>query len=113
MLFSLYPEITQNYFVLSLVVTLGTLQWSAARHKQLKLSWLGPWALNKRGSVIGIILIAGGVVWFFAFTPGLFTPGLAGGELSSLFGLGCLCGLLVIRLCAAAWQKSPSISDKV
>jgi len=106
MLFSLYPKITQNYFILCFVVTLGVLQWSAARNHCLSLSLLGLWGFSRRGKIFGLLLIIGGLSWFFAFTPGLFEPGLAGGELSPLFGLGGACALVTARLSGAFWQKS-------
>lgn len=104
MLFSLYPAITQNYFLLCFLACLGTLQWSAARQRKPALSWLGPWGLGRLGKGAGLLLVAGSLSWFFAATPGLFTPGLAGGELSSLFVGGGLSALLVARLAGEFWQ---------
>ena len=105
MLFSLYPLITKNYFILVFVVCLGTLQWSAARNRNLSLSLLGSAGIGRLGAVAGGMLIIGGFAWFFTFTPGLFDSGLAGGELSTLFGAGGLSALLVARLSSAFWQN--------
>jgi len=105
MLFSLYPLITQHYFILSFLVCAGTLQWSAARHQRVGLSLLGPTALNRGGQLAGLGLVVGGFTWFFAQTPNLFQPGLAGGELSTLFGAGGASALLVTRLGGLFWQK--------
>ena len=104
MLFSFYPTITQNYFIFCFVVCLGILQWTAARNRRLELSPLGSWGLGWPGIVLGALLVVGGFGWFFGFTPGLFTSGLAGGELSTLFGAGGLSALLVTRLIGAIWQ---------
>lgn len=104
MLFSFYPTITQNYFIFCFIVSLGALQWVAARNHRPKLSLLGSWGLGRRGVIIGTLLIVGGFGWFFVFTPGLFVSGLAGGELSTLFGAGGLSALLVTRLLSMFWQ---------
>jgi len=105
MLFSLYPVITQNYLILCFVVCLGTLQWIAARHKKLELSLLGPWGVGRTGAALGVLLIIGGFGWFFSRTPGLFTAGLAGGELTTLFGIGGVSALLLARLAGEIWKK--------
>jgi hypothetical protein len=104
MLYALYPMITLNYFILSFIACLGTLQWTAARRQDLKLSLLGPWGLGFLGSVIGAALVVGGFSWFFAATPGLFGSGLAGGELSTLFAAGGLSALLVARITGTFWR---------
>ena len=104
MLFSLYPTITLNYFVLCVLVCAGTLQWSAARNKQLKISLLGRAGFGLTGQIIGAIAVLVAFGWFFATTPGLFIEGLAGGELSLLFGAGATCALLITRLAGAFWQ---------
>ena len=105
MLFYLYPTITQNYYILCFIACLGTLQWSAARNRNLSLSLLGPWGLGRFGVMTGLALIIAGFSWFFTYTPGLFASGLAGGELSTLFAAGGLHALLVARLSGAFWQK--------
>lgn len=105
MLFSLYPTITQNYFFLCFGACLGTLQWAAARNRKPAISWLGRWGLGRLGMGAGLLLVGGSLAWFFAVTPGLFSPGLAGGELSTLFVAGGLSALLVARLAGAFWQR--------
>ena len=107
MLFTLYPTITQNYFILCFVACLGILQWTAARKYTPVLSLLGRRGLGRPGQGIGLFLVCGSFGWFFAVTPGLFAPGLAGGELSSLFVTAGLCALLVTRLVGAFWQLVP------
>ncbi len=105
MLFSRYPTITQNYFMLCFVVCLGILQWSAARNRKPALSLLGRWGVGWPGLVGGGLLIVGGFAGYFVFTPGLFSPGLAGGELSILFGAGGLSALGVTRLAVLFWHN--------
>jgi hypothetical protein len=105
MLFSFYPTLTRNYFVLCFIVCLGTLQWIAARNGKLTLSLLGWWGLGWPGTILGLLFVIGGFAWFFGFTPGLFAPGLAGGELTILFGAGGLSALLAARLAGAGWQR--------
>ena len=105
MLFALYPHITQNYFILCFLACLGILQWSAARHQRLPLSVLGPWGLGWSGMIVGLSLTIAAFGWFFWATPRLFQPGLAGGELSSLFAAGGGSALLVARLAGLAWEK--------
>ena len=104
MLFSLYPTITLNYFVLCVLTCIGTLQWSAARNNRIEISLLGRTGFGLPGQIIGAIVVLAAFAWFFATTPGLFTEGLAGGELSLLFGAGAVCALLITRLAGAFWQ---------
>lgn len=105
MLFALYPLITQNYFILCFTVSLGALQWAAARNHKPALNLLGPWGLGLTGQLVGAGLVLGGFGWFFAATPGLFETGLAGGELSTLFSAAGLSALGVARLGGLFWQK--------
>jgi hypothetical protein len=104
MLFALYPTITQNYFILCFVACLGALQWTAARNRKPAISFLGRWGLGRLGRGVGSLLVCGSLTWFFAATPGLFAPGLAGGELSGLFVAGGLSAVLVARLAGEFWQ---------
>jgi hypothetical protein len=104
MLFSLYPIITQNYFILCFISVLGILQWAAARNHKPAISWLGLWGLGRVGQGVGLFLVCAGFSWFFAATPGLFTAGLAGGELSTLFAAGGLSALATARLAGVLWQ---------
>lgn len=108
MLFALYPTITQNYFWLAFLTCLGTLQWAAARHGKLALSLIGPWGLGWLGATLGLLGAISSFGWFFLSTPGLFEPGLAGGELSALFAAGGGCALVVTRLAGAWWQSFTS-----
>ncbi len=112
MLFALYPTITQHYFLLAFLTCLGTLQWIAARRGKLHLSLSGPWGLGRLGAGLGILCVITSFGWFFLATPGLFEPGLAGGELSTLFAAGGGCALVVTRLAGACWHKIHSTQTK-
>ena len=112
MLFSLYPILTKHYFILCFVITLGILQWAAARNRKPALSFLGLWGLSWVGLICGGFLVGGGFIWFFTLTPGLFQSGLAGGELTILFSAGGLSGLAVARLLGAFWQNVDKISAR-
>ena len=105
MLFAIYPLITQNYFILCFIVSLGALQWAAARNRKPAINLLGSWGLGLIGQLVGVGLVLGGFGWFFAGTPGLFESGLAGGELSTLFSAASLSALAVARLGGLFWQK--------
>lgn len=105
MLFAQYPTITQNYFLLAFWACLGLLQWIAARRSHLGLSLLGSWGLGWGGPILGGLGVIISFGWFFHSTPGLFEPGLAGGELSTLFVAGGGCALVVTRLTGLWWQK--------
>jgi hypothetical protein len=111
-LFALYPNITKNYFILCFFAGLGVLQWVAARHRRLNLSLLGPWGLGWLGIIVGLSLTIAAFGWFFWATPGLFSPGLAGGELSSLFAAGIGSALLATRLASLIWQKMGSYRER-
>lgn len=104
MLFSLYPTITQNYFILCFFAVLGTLQFAAARSRKPAISWLGRGGLGWVGQAVGLFLVCASLGWFFTTTPGLFTPGLAGGELTTLFAAGGLSALIAARLAGVLWQ---------
>jgi hypothetical protein len=105
LLFCDYPLIIKNYFMLFFVVILGTLHWAAARNHNPAISLFGGWGLGWTGNFFGGGLVLGGFVWFFITTPGLFTAGLAGGELSTLFSAGGLSALAVARLAGTFWQN--------
>lgn len=70
-----------NYFILCFFAILGALQFVAIRYDRRDLKWLaGP-----AGSATSLLLIAGSFVWFFMTDKEIFIPGLAGGELFTIF----------------------------
>jgi pimeloyl-ACP methyl ester carboxylesterase len=74
-----------NYFLLAFLTIVGALQFVAARHKLVGLALIGSVRKPIWGYLVAIALIAGAFTWFFAATPEVFIPGLAGSELEILF----------------------------
>ena len=96
-------ELAAHYFFLAFLAILGVLQLVAARHKLTGLSLRG--ARNPAlGYLLGAALTAGGFVWFFATTPEVFVPGLAGSELVILFGAAGICALTFTLIASSALQ---------
>jgi hypothetical protein len=80
---------------------LGVLRFVAARRKLIGLSLWG--SRNPApGYLLGAVLTAGGFVWFFATTPEVFSPGLAGSELAVLFGAAGICALALTLIASSA-----------
>jgi fermentation-respiration switch protein FrsA (DUF1100 family) len=93
-------ELATHYFLLAFLSILGILQLVAARHKLIGLSLWG--SRNPApGYLLGAVLTAGGFVWFFAATPEVFIPGLAGSELAILFGAAGICALAFTLLASS------------
>jgi len=83
-----------NYSLLAFVTIVGALQLVAARHKLVGLALIGTVRRPAWGYLLAIILIAGSFAWFFATTPEVFVPGLAGAELAVLFTTAGICALV-------------------
>jgi pimeloyl-ACP methyl ester carboxylesterase len=94
-------ELAAHYFFLAFLSTLGVLQLVAARHKLIGLSLWGSRS-PASGYLLGAVLTAGGFVWFFAATLGIFIPGLAGSELAVLFGAAGICALAFTLIASSA-----------
>jgi len=83
-----------NYFLLAFVTIVGVLQFVAARHRLIGLTWLGSVRKPIWGYLLAIALIMGAFTWFFLATwEEVFIPGLAGSELVLLFGAAGVCAL--------------------
>jgi len=99
------PHLAINYFLLAFVTLVGALQFAAARHKLIGLSLWG--ARNPVwGYLLSIILMAGAFAWFFAATPEVFVPGLAGSELAVLFGIAGVCALAFTLFASSLVHRS-------
>jgi hypothetical protein len=85
-------ELAAHYFLLAFLAILGVLQLVAARRKLIGLSLWGS-RNSALGYLLGAALTAGAFAWFFATTPEVFIPGLAGSELAILFGAAGICAL--------------------
>jgi hypothetical protein len=96
-------ELAAHYFFLAFLAILGVLQLVAARRKLIGLSLWG--SRNPApGYLLGAVLTAGGFVWFFATTTGIFIPGLAGSELVILFATAGICALAFTLIASSAIQ---------
>jgi pimeloyl-ACP methyl ester carboxylesterase len=78
---------------LAFVTIVGALQFVAARHRLIGLTLLGRARKPVWGYLLAIALIVVAFVWFFATTPEVFDPGLAGSELVLLFGAAGICAV--------------------
>jgi hypothetical protein len=106
-----------NYLIFAAVASLGTLQFVASRARLIGLMLFSP----QVSKWVGIALVGGAYVWFFASQPDLFIPGLAGGEFFTLFivgfGLGLLAaialGILANRVLARVSLRLPNLREPV
>jgi hypothetical protein len=85
-----------NYFVFCLTAILGTIQGVAVRYNRSDLLWLD----GRGGYLLGALTVAGGFVWFFVTDQEIFIPGLAGGELFTLFVAAFVVSIPVTRIIA-------------
>jgi len=90
-----------HYFALCLGAILGTLQIVAARYKRADLLWLE----ERAGFALGIVLVVGSFVWFFATDKEIFVPGLAGGEFFTLFAAAFATATPLTRVVAFALSR--------
>lgn len=97
-------ELAAHYFFLAFLAILGVLQFVAARRKLIGLAL---WRSRSPapGYLLSAVLTAGGFVWFFAATPGIFIPGLAGSELAILFGAAGICALAFTLIASSALPR--------
>lgn len=99
------PDVALAFLVCAVLVCSGTLQVVAARYGYVGLAWVRPRWQPWGGTVFGITLMVGGMVWFFArYGDGIFRPGPAGLELFLLFGGATLVALVVTLAGAAIFQ---------
>ena len=102
MLHFVSARLALSYLLLCVLACMGVLQIQAIRHRLAGVSLWGGRGSREWGYVTGFLLIAGPFIGFYAFTPGLFVPGLAGSELVVLFATGAALAL-VISLTAASF----------
>ncbi len=90
-----------HYFVLCLVSILGTIQVVAAHYNHRELCWF-----EKRAAyAFGGLAIVSSFAWFFLTDEEIFIPGLAGGELSSIFFAALLAAVPATRVIAFAFGR--------
>jgi pimeloyl-ACP methyl ester carboxylesterase len=88
------PHLAINYFLLAFITIVGVLQFVAARHRLIGLTWIGSAKKPVWGYLLAIVLIVVAFVWFFVATwEEVFIPGLAGSELVLLFGAAGICAV--------------------
>ncbi len=107
------PALTLKYFSLCFLAITGALQIVAGKRGIEGLS-LFPASFHFWQLFLGLILIAGSFALFFAITPEVFTPGLAGSELIILFGCGGIASLLFTLAIAEVRGRnsfSPTVPD--
>lgn len=100
-----------NYFILCFFAILGTIQFVAIRYHRHDLRWIdGPVGVALSGTLIG-----GSFIWFFVTDQEIFIPGLAGGELFTLFIVAFILaipisrGLAFVSWRAAEWQSNSQV----
>ncbi|MCL4394812.1 MAG: hypothetical protein M1482_08440 [Chloroflexi bacterium] len=99
-----------DYFVLCFFGILGTLQAVAVRYRREDLLWID----GRPGYFLAAALIAGGYVWYFVVDTEIFIPGLAGGELFTLFATAFAVAIPVTRVAALGFAhvRAPSLAPE-
>ncbi len=85
-----------HYFTFCLAAILGTIQGVALRYRRADLLWVDGYL----GYTLSALTIAGSFVWFFLTDQEIFIPGLAGGELFTLFVVAFVTAAPLTRLVA-------------
>jgi len=102
-------NLTPNYLFFCFVASLGVLQFVAGKYARRDLMLLPP----RAAQVVGVGLVVGAFVWFFLAEPGIFIPGLAGGELLTFSLASFLAALLITRLVAAMMVRLAAPSPEI
>ena len=108
MLHFVSARLALSYLLLCILTCMGVLQIQAIRHRLAGVSLWGGRGSREWGYVTGFLLIAGPFIGFYAFTPGLFVPGLAGSELVLLFASGAILALVITLSAASLTVPRPS-----
>jgi len=96
-----------GYLLLCAVSCVGVLQIQAARQPLAGLSLWGGRGLCWWGYPVGLALVLGSFLTFYAYTPGIFLPGLAGTELVVLFAGGFILALVLTVAAASLTAPRP------
>jgi len=86
---------------LAFITIVGALQFVAARHGLIGLTLIGSARKPIWSYLLASALIVGAFAWFFFATPEVFIPGLAGPELTFLFGTAGICALAFTLLASS------------
>ena len=95
-----------NYFVFCLGAILGTIQMVAVRYARRDLQWFD----GSAGSWLGAILVGASFIWFFVTDQEIFIPGLAGGELFTIFVSAFIIAIPLTRIVAWVVARIKTIS---
>lgn len=85
-----------NYFLFCLAAILGTIQGVAVFYARYDLLWFQ----GRLGYVFSLLTVMSSFVWFFLTDQEIFIPGLAGGELFTLFVAAFVVAVPVTRVVA-------------
>lgn len=97
-----------HYFVLCFISILGTIQVVAAHSNHPDLRWF-----EKRAAyALGGLAIVSSFAWFFLTDEEIFIPGLAGGELFSIFFAAFLAAVPATRIIAFVLSRN-DLLDRV
>jgi hypothetical protein len=83
-----------HYFVLCFGSIIGVIQAVAIRYNRRDLIWIE----EQGGYVFGALAISASFLWFFLADEEIFIPGLAGGELFTVFLAALVIAIPVTRL---------------
>ena len=99
-----------HYFVFCLAGILGTIQGVAVHYHRDDLLWFD----GRGGYAFSVLVVAGSFVWFFLTDQEIFIPGLAGGELFTLFVAAFVVAVPITRAVAffAARVRAPAVAPK-
>ncbi len=95
-----------NYFIFCFGAILGTIQSVAVRYARRDLTWLD----GQVGYWLGATLIGGSFIWFFITDKEIFIPGLAGGELFTIFVAAFIVAVPFTRIVAFALSRIKIVS---
>ena len=96
-----------NYFIFCFFAICGTIQWVALRYNRHDLIWLD----GQVGYAVSAAFIAGSFVWFFITDQEIFIPGLAGGELFTVFIVAFILAIPVTRTGAFAFERARGLAS--
>lgn len=90
-----------HYFIFCFGAILGIIQGVAVRYSRRDLLWTE----GQVGYGLCALLIAGSFVWFFVTDEEIFIPGLAGGELFTIFVAAFIVAIPVTRVVSFALAR--------
>jgi undecaprenyl-diphosphatase len=92
-------HLVRNYLVFAFVACLGALQVARARR-------------DGTSYTVGIAILVGAFFGFYALAPELLTPGLAGGEMTFLFGGAALLAAVITQVVSRFSHSEPRSGEE-